>query len=54
MEFLTGHPDTERFEALPQDELAKIYAEGIAMNFVFARQQSQTGDSNNISPEGRD
>jgi len=39
LEFLNGHPNMEYFQSLPHDELAKVYAEGIAMSFSAKQRQ---------------
>jgi SEC-C motif len=48
LEFLAAHPNIEALRELPQLELAKIYAEGLANNIVWKEQspsiiQSDTG-----------
>jgi hypothetical protein len=42
LEFLSTSSRIESYRTLPQDELAKIYAEGIAMNFACGGRLRQT------------
>jgi hypothetical protein len=47
LEFMTGHPSIEYFRHLPQSDLAKIYAEGIATNILLA---AKSGLPKNATP----
>jgi hypothetical protein len=42
LELMTGHPSIEYFRGVPQSELAKIYAEGIATNILRATKSDVT------------
>jgi hypothetical protein len=40
LEFMAAHPNIEYFRSLPQFELTKIYAEGIATNILRSTKRS--------------
>jgi hypothetical protein len=45
LEFIGAHPNIEYFRSLPQLELAKIYAEGIATNILSATKRGAPKNS---------
>ena len=50
LEFMAGRGDMERYRNLPQLELAKIYAEGIA-SAIAAKSQGHTAASAVVTPQ---
>jgi hypothetical protein len=53
IEFLEGHPALESLRSLPQEELAKIYAEGIAIDFARRTQSDESKKISRRDPERR-